>query len=116
MINYKKGIVSGALLFLLAGTFAFAAPSSAETSRKQAEIRKKVINQIGYPSRALENGVEGKVTIQFLINAKNRVEVKGVAGDNRSLNNYVARAINNIKIKDVYDPATVYHIEVNFAK
>ncbi len=61
------------------------------------ELRKYIAQNIQYPEIAKENGIQGKVYIQFVVNKKGKVEqVKVVRGVDQSLNKEAVRVISNL--------------------
>ncbi len=61
------------------------------------ELRKYIAQNIQYPEIAKENGIQGKVYIQFVVNKKGKVEqVKVVRGVDPSLDKEAIRVISNL--------------------
>lgn len=61
------------------------------------ELRKHIAQNIQYPEIAKENGIQGKVYIQFVVNQKGKVEqVKVVRGVDPSLDKEAIRVISNL--------------------
>ncbi|MBE9468006.1 MAG: energy transducer TonB [Bacteroidetes bacterium] len=61
------------------------------------EMRKFIANNISYPEIAKENGITGKVYVQFVVNGKGKVEqVKVVRGVDPSLDKEAIRVIKNL--------------------
>lgn len=63
----------------------------------QGELPKHIAKNIQYPEIAKENGIQGKVYIQFVVNQKGKVEqVKVVRGVDPSLDKEAVRVIKNL--------------------
>ncbi len=61
------------------------------------ELRKHIAQNIQYPEIAKENGIQGRVFIQFVVNQKGEVEqVKVVRGVDPSLDKEAIRVIQNL--------------------
>ncbi|MCK5822535.1 MAG: energy transducer TonB [Bacteroidales bacterium] len=61
------------------------------------EMRKYIANNIVYPEIAKENGITGKVYVQFVVNGKGKIEqVKVVRGVDPSIDKEAVRVIKNL--------------------
>jgi periplasmic protein TonB len=61
------------------------------------ELRKHIAQNIQYPEIAKENGIQGRVFVQFVVNQKGEVEqVKVVRGVDPSLDKEAIRVINSL--------------------
>ena len=61
------------------------------------ELRKYIAQNIQYPEIAKENGIQGKVFVQFVVNQKGEVEqVKVVRGVDPSLDKEAVRVIQSL--------------------
>ncbi|MGE4288124.1 MAG: energy transducer TonB [Salinivirgaceae bacterium] len=61
------------------------------------ELRKHIAQNIQYPEIAKENGIQGRVFVQFVVNQKGEVEqVKVVRGVDPSLDKEAVRVIQNL--------------------
>ncbi|MBE9468005.1 MAG: energy transducer TonB [Bacteroidetes bacterium] len=84
------------------------------------ELRKYIASNIEYPKIAKENGIKGKVFIQFVVNKKGYVEqVKVVRSVDPSLDNEAIRIIKNLPRwmpgKQQHRPVNVlFTVPINF--
>ncbi len=63
----------------------------------QLELRKHIAQNVKYPEIAKENGIQGKVFVQFVVNQNGEVEdAKVVRGVDPSLDKEAIRVINNL--------------------
>lgn len=63
----------------------------------QNGLRKKIAKSVQYPEIAKENGIQGKVFVQFVVNQKGKVEqVKVVRGVDPSLDKEAIRVIKSL--------------------
>ena len=61
------------------------------------ELRKYIAQNVKYPEIAKENGIQGRVFVQFVVNKKGKVEqVKVVRGVDPSLDKEAIRVISNL--------------------
>lgn len=61
------------------------------------ELRKQIAQSVQYPEIAKENGIQGRVFVQFVVNQKGKVEqVKVVRGVDPSLDKEAIRVIENL--------------------
>jgi protein TonB len=61
------------------------------------ELRKYIAQNVNYPDIARENGIQGRVFVQFVVNTKGKVEkVKVVRGVDPALDREAIRVISNL--------------------
>ncbi len=60
----------------------------------EEQLYKHIRRKFKYPEAAKEMGIQGKVFIQFVINQKGVIEIKGVRGPDKNLENEAERIIS----------------------
>jgi len=64
--------------------------------KPETEFRKYIMQNLDYPDIAAENGIMGRVLVQFIVNAKGKIEdARVIQGAYPSLDNEALRVINS---------------------
>ena len=89
-------ILAGALLFAVCGTLSAQNTNACGHAQVATDDCEWVNSQLVYPEIAKENGVQGRVTLQFTVEADGRVtNVKVLRGVDESLDKEAVRVVSS---------------------
>ncbi len=94
--HIMKAKILSIILFCLISINAFADDGKKTVSK--ADVKQAVKEQIIYPQFALENEIEGEVSVSFIVSKEGKLIVKKINSTNIELNNLIAKKLKNIQL------------------